>query len=138
MVLSIPAGSTGNKKYYAKWVQWVTVTFNENNADSSIQTTTQKLLKGEEEYLLTATALVLVSPVGKYFRGWATSPTASEPLYKDGQKVTLSENTPLYAIWSVSKINPVNETDTTDSDGDGISDYDEKIPTVTAGLMAKS
>ena len=123
-VTEIASGSTGNKTYYAHWLENATITFNSNASGATINTTTQSVIKNVETALKTASDLGLSNTSGN-FLGWALKSDAAKAEYSDGGAITVSGNTVLYAIWTVTKIKPSSATDTTDSDGDGISDWDE-------------
>lgn len=123
-VTQIPSGSTGNKTLYAKWTKLITVTFSKNHNNAQITTTSQIIKEGVPTPLTLASDLNLVSPANSHFLGWATAGNATQVTYLDGQTVTLSRNTQLYALWSVSRVQP-EQDDNTDSDGDGIPDYAE-------------
>lgn len=40
------------------------------------------------------------APTGKYFAGWATSSSSTYKSYSDGEKITLTADKDLYALWS--------------------------------------
>ncbi|MBP5449617.1 MAG: InlB B-repeat-containing protein [Spirochaetales bacterium] len=125
-VLEIPKGSTGDKTFYAKWLENAIITFAQNDTGASIGINNQQQVqKGVETNLRTAADLLLVTPAGKRFLGWATTSNAGSAEYFDGGAITVSSNVVLYAIWSVSPIDPSGEDDPTDTDKDGISDWDE-------------
>ena len=124
-VTEIPAGSTGDKVFYAKWIENAVITFFPNLDDVTISTSFQTVEKNAEAKLLTASELGLSSDT-KRFLGWAESASASKPSYSDGGAITVkSSSLALYAVWSVSSINPSGASDTKDSDGDGLTDWDE-------------
>ena len=122
-VTEIPKGSTGDKTFYAKWLENATITFSPNDTGASIVTNNQKVQKNIETNLKTITDLLLVAPSGKRFLGWATTNTAGKAEYTDGGAITVSGNTVLYAVWSVSSINPSGSGDSKDTDNDGITDW---------------
>lgn len=123
-VTQIPAGSTGNKTFYARWFENATITFDTNATKASIGTKTQTVIKGVPAIILSAEELGLQNPEGS-FLGWSTKSTDLHSQYDDGSSITVDGNTTLYAIWSVATINPKSAGDTTDSDGDGLTDWDE-------------
>lgn len=79
----------------------VTVTFNANGG--TITTSAQKVTKSKETTLKTASELGLWYE-GYIFLGWANSSTATNATYTDGQSVTFSENTTLYAVWKADAL----------------------------------
>lgn len=122
-VRTITEGSTGNRTYYAKWIEDVTVTFDKNNENAAITTATQTMPVVQANLPL-ASALGLTHNAGNKFIGWAAT-ADGEVQYTDGETVTFTEDTTLYAKWSVTDIYPADEGDTTDTDGDGLTDWYE-------------
>ncbi|MBR3731813.1 MAG: InlB B-repeat-containing protein, partial [Spirochaetales bacterium] len=122
-VTQIPSGSIGNKTYYAKWIENAAVTFDKNDAGATITTSAQSVQRGVVTNLLTASVLGLANN-GKRFFGWAEASDGAVKYY-DGDAITLTEDKTLYAIWSATAINPDDENDTTDTDGDGLFDWYE-------------
>lgn len=121
----ISCGSAGNKTFYAKWLKKVTITFDANGTGAQISTNSQTVVKGQQATLKTKSELGL-SWQGKKFYGWAPNADAASPSYLDGAEITVdTDSLVLYAIWSVSNINPAGPSDTTDTDGDGLSDWEE-------------
>ena len=124
-VTELPGGSTGNKIFYARWFENTKIIFDTNATDAKISKTEQSVMKGVETNLLSASSLGLSNNKGR-FLGWARDSKATKAEYSDGGAICVTENNiTLYAIWSVAKINPHSESDTTDTDGDGLSDWDE-------------
>ncbi|MCR5725626.1 MAG: InlB B-repeat-containing protein [Treponema sp.] len=123
-VTEIASGNTGNKIFYARWLENATITFDTNATGAGITTTSQTVIKGVETALTSATALGLTNSRGR-FLGWAKEAAATEATYSDGGAITVSGNTTLYAIWSVASIYPQSKGDSTDTDGDGLTDWDE-------------
>ena len=122
-VKNITTGNTGDKTYYAKWIPEVTIIFSPNGG--TIRRSEMVVIKDQTADLPTINTLGLVSPTQGHFIGWAKFADASEIDYADGAKVRFSENIILYAIWSISNIHPENASDTSDDDGDGLSDWEE-------------
>lgn len=123
-VTEIPCGSTGNKVFYAKWLENAVITFIPNATGATITTHSQTVIKGEEAALKTAADLGL-SYTGGRFLGWAEESNATSASYTDGGAIIVSDNKNLYAVWSVSSINPSGPGDKTDTDGDGLTDWEE-------------
>lgn len=122
----IPSGSVGNKKFYAKWLDKWTVTFLPNGgsfADGS-KIKTQQITKGASENLITANDLGLTNN-GRNFLGWITSITNVIADKDDGAQITPEKNIVLMALWSKGNVSGGDDGMTKDSDGDGVSDYDE-------------
>ncbi len=124
-VTEIPSGSTGNKTFYAKWIENVTINYT-TSAGSFLTTThpSQTVVRGETVNLIYANTLGIKNG-NKQFLGWTKETGSNEVEYKDGQEITPDANLTLYAVWGASEINPSGEADTTDTDGDGISDWQE-------------
>ena len=124
-ITEIPAGSIGDKIFYAKWLENSTIVFNAGE-NASIVKNTVTVTKNETARLPLAIELGL-NPGSHRFYGWATTAgkTQEEDVeYADGADITVSEKTfVLYAVVSAG-LNPDAE-DNTDTDGDGISDYNE-------------
>ena len=75
-----------------------TITFNANapkDATASGTMEAQTFTKGTAQTLTTNT----FSIEGYTFKGWAESSEATEAQYTDGQEITISANTTLYAVW---------------------------------------
>ncbi|MBQ3837750.1 MAG: InlB B-repeat-containing protein, partial [Treponema sp.] len=122
----IPSGSVGNKKFYAKWLDKWTVTFLPNGgsfADGS-KIKTQQITKGASENLVTANDLGLTNN-GRNFLGWITSITNVSADYADGASIAPDKNIVLMALWAQGNVSRGDDGKTKDSDGDGVSDYDE-------------
>lgn len=122
----IPSGSVGNKKFYAKWLDKWTVTFLPNGgsfADGS-KIKTQQITKGASENLVTANDLGLTNN-GRNFLGWITSITNVSADYADGASIAPDKNIVLMALWAQGNVSGGDDGKTKDSDGDGVSDYDE-------------
>ena len=87
-------------------VKKVTVTFNANGGKNAPANQTVESGK--------ATALTKSLPArsGYIFLGWAKSKTAAKADYKAGEKITVKEDTTLYAVWEEEEMNitaqPVN------------------------------
>ncbi|WP_294428198.1 InlB B-repeat-containing protein [uncultured Treponema sp.] len=124
-VTEIRSGSIGNKTFYARWLENATITFEPNATGAQIKTNTQTVVKGVESNLIYASDLELKNSKGS-FLGWATKADATKVEYSDGGAITVNDRIlKLFAIWSVSSINPQSAGDTTDTDGDGLTDWDE-------------
>ena len=96
----------------AVWKEKVTVTFHRNaDTDASY---TQDFVSGEAQQL---NANTFAAPTGKSFAGWATE-AAGSVVYNDEQKITITSDTDLYAVWSsgyrlyLKASTSVSETDT--------------------------
>ena len=123
-VTEIPSGSTGDKTLYARWLENATITFKPNKNGASLSANTQAVIKGVQTALTTVSVLGLTYSDGR-FLGWAETPTAAEAVYADGDAITVTKDTTLYAVWSISSISPSSESDSKDTDGDGLTDWDE-------------
>ena len=129
-ITEIPSGSTGDRKFYAKWLEEVTIIFNLENEGTMTGDNTLKTLKGVPVLIPPHTTLGIANPTGKYFHGWSkVSKNSGQQTvdYDNWDEITINENTTLYAVWAVSKINPSenDSLDNTDSDGDGLTDWEE-------------
>lgn len=124
-----------NITFYAKWKTNKSVIFNGNgktftyiDKNGETQTVGQRevvleLKDSSTGYLPTAQDLGL-SSIGKAFLYWV----GNGRQYTDGEEITYKENDDvitLSAVYSPAEINPQDETDTTDTDKDGLTDYDE-------------
>lgn len=120
LVTSIPSGSTGDKTFYANWRKVLKITFVKNDGSSTQET--QDFMEGEPVILKTIAQLGFAGT--KKFRGWIQGQTGSSSgnCYKDGDAVTFYEDVVLYADWGQLD---VNADSTKDTDGDGLSDYEE-------------
>ena len=84
----------------------VTVTFNANFGDTPAT-------KTQDVTYNSATALDAntFTREGYSFAGWATSASGTK-VYDDGQSVTLTKNTALYALWTINNYNVTSSTPT--------------------------
>ena len=73
----------------------VTVTFNGNGADASSSMAQQEVLYNKATALNANT----YTKHNYTFQGWATNSAAETVVYADGASVTLTADTPLYAVW---------------------------------------
>jgi len=122
----VPSGSVGNKKFYAKWLDTWTVTFLPNGgsfADGS-KVKTQQIARGATENLSTASDLGLANGE-RNFLGWITSVENVGADYADGGAITPGEDIVLMALWAQGNVSSNDDGKAKDSDGDGVSDYDE-------------
>ena len=127
-VTEIPSGSVGDRTYYAKWLNDATIIFVKNDGAATIVTMSQVVQRGVAANLKTASELGLVTPTGKRFLGWSkrsTATTVDAIDYIDGDAIVVTANTTLYAVWSVSAIDPQSADDTSDADKDGLTDWEE-------------
>lgn len=130
-ITEIPSGSTGNRKFYAKWLEVVTITFDLDGKGSMDESKKfLKTLKGVPVLITPYKTLGIVNPSDAFFHGWSKVSKNSglqTVNYDDWDAITVNENTVLYAVWAVTEINPSegNPQDKTDSDGDGLTDYEE-------------
>lgn len=121
-VTSIPSGSTGDKTFYAKWRKVLKITFVKNDGSSTPETQIQPFMEGEPVVLTTIDKLGFAGT--KKFRGWIQGQNGSSSgnYYKDGDAVTFYDDVFLYADWGQLD---VTADSTKDTDGDGLSDYEE-------------
>jgi uncharacterized repeat protein (TIGR02543 family) len=93
-VVSLPQGSVGERKLYAKWVTPHTVTFDANGGTGTM--TAQSIGEGVTANL-TAEAF---SRDSFAFIGWATTSGATTAEYADGAAYAMgTANVTLYAVW---------------------------------------
>ena len=112
----ISDGMYGNKTLYARWLKKCTVTFHlgENTA-------TQTVTEG------VATPLALFESnfsSTNAFIGWSYT-ESGETVYADGGACTVSEDIDLFAVFGGTKKLDPQQGETTDTDKDGLTDYDE-------------
>ncbi|MBR6200259.1 MAG: InlB B-repeat-containing protein [Spirochaetales bacterium] len=123
-VTKLLRGTSGDKTFYAKWLEKATIIFNPNGG--TLTKDTQSVYKNIETALTSAADLGLTVPSAKRFIGWAETANAPEPLYRDCGAVTVAEDSKtLYAVYAVTPINPTSSDDTDDADNDGLTDWDE-------------
>ena len=128
-ITEIASGSTGNKKFYAKWLEEATITFVLGNSGASMPDSKKTLtvLKGTKTVIPSAGELKITNPDDKYFHGWSRQTGSQTIEYDDGDEIEVTENIFLHAVWGVTVIDP-NEDDSadkTDYDGDGLTDWEE-------------
>lgn len=89
---------------YAIWAYEATYTVSFNANGGSLTTSSQSVSGETITGALTASIktaeLLGLERGGFIFKGWAKSSTATSVVIKDGETVTISENTILYAIWA--------------------------------------
>ncbi|MBB5224877.1 InlB B-repeat-containing protein [Treponema ruminis] len=125
-ITEIPSGSTGNKKFYAKWLEEATIVFNLNGKGSMDETRKSlTVLKGSIALIPPSSELKIINPTDSYFHGWSIKSSSQTVEYDDWDQITVNENTTLYAVWAVTSIDPKDKTDKKDYDGDGLTDYEE-------------
>ncbi len=128
-ITEIPSGSTGNKKFYAKWHEEKTITFVLDNNQASMDETKKNLtvLKGTKTVIPSARELKIVNPSDRYFHGWSTKSTSQEIEYDDGDEIEVDDNIVLHAVWAVSAIDTDEDRpdDKRDYDADGLTDWEE-------------
>ena len=129
-VTTIPSGSEGNKVFYAKWIEQVTITFSANggafNVDeqTGLQTYSQVVDKGVLTALNSVESMGLKIPQNKTnFLGWAKTTDANSAEYADSVTDSFTSDLTLYAIYSIA-LNPSSDS-VVDTDGDGLTDYQE-------------
>ena len=112
---------------YAKWeAQSLTIKFNENSTDASGSMPEQKFTVDELPQNLQANQFTRKNS-NYEFAGWASSASATEAEYSDGEEISLSnweqirtsENITLYAVWELKSVT-VNFMDLTDSENPSI------------------
>lgn len=129
-----------NITFYAKWKKNYSITFNANGGTFNVTTydeggtpsvshpeavTKVIVMDKDGKGALPSIAALNLEKSGKNgFRGWAAS-AQGDPLYTDGEVCSLTDGTILYAVYYAAAINPTGPTDNTDTDGDGLSDYEE-------------
>ena len=93
---------SSNITLYAVWKRdSVTVTFNANGGSFLTSDRMNQIMdKGAATKLMTSSQLGLYR-TGYSFQGWALS-SSGDVIYTDGANVTLTYNTTLYAVWTVS------------------------------------
>lgn len=131
-ITTINCAEAKNVDLYAKWKIGKTITF-DGNSRKFYQGTAKEVsavtedVKGVDEksvVLPTAASLGLSTKGGAFF-GWSTDKWNTDNFYSDGAQVELKgDNITLYAIFSKAIVNP-DDKSTTDTDGDGITDYNE-------------
>ncbi|MBQ0003904.1 MAG: InlB B-repeat-containing protein [Treponema sp.] len=124
-----------NITFYAKWKTNKSAIFNGNgrtftyiDKNGETQTVGQRevvleLKDSSTGYLPTAQDLGL-SSIGKAFLYWV----GNGRQYTDGEKITYKENDDvitLIAVYSPAEINPLSDSDKTDTDKDGLTDWQE-------------
>lgn len=84
---------------YAKWRKGIILTYNGNGASSSVPyNVTGYCYNAETSYTFTISDKIPIKS-GYSFLGWSKSSTATSASYHEGDKITLKENTTLYAVW---------------------------------------
>ena len=71
-----------------------TVTY---DANGGVNTPNEQIGEAGSKIAVSETVPVLM---GAKFAGWATESDAAEAEFKSGEKITLTENVTLYAVWS--------------------------------------
>ncbi|MEE8724665.1 MAG: InlB B-repeat-containing protein, partial [Bifidobacterium crudilactis] len=95
-VTSIPVGSTGAKKFYAKWTYQVT--YNANSATSgSVPAKSAATVKGAAVTLATNTGNL--ARTGYVFAGWNSNAAGTGTSYAVSSSQTFAGNTTVYARW---------------------------------------
>lgn len=122
-VTAITSGSSGNKTFYARWFPQVVITYNANGGTfDSTADIHQTVCCDVSTDLYSSLALGLTNGT-KRFLGWAESANAASAKYADGGNIRISQPLTLYAVWTLTNIDPDDRTK--DTDGDGIPDYQE-------------
>ena len=84
-------------KEAAPQTQDITLTYNANGGTNAPDPETQKVEKGQSA---TFTVSALKPTRENYtFKGWSTDENAATADYNGGDKITISQNTTLYAVW---------------------------------------
>ena len=97
-VTSIPAGSTGNKTYWARWtINSYTVAFRANGGTGTM--TSDNVNHGSNYTIKTNT----FTRTGYTFTGWNTAATGNATAYNAGAQITnVRANVTLFAQWSIN------------------------------------
>ena len=95
----------------------VTVKFNANGGKNAPKN--QKLTVNKS----TALSKTVPKREGYTFEGWAKSKKATKADYKAGEKVKLSANTTLYAVWSKTEVLRITQQPTDVKTSDGVKTY---------------
>jgi uncharacterized repeat protein (TIGR02543 family) len=95
-VTSIPAGSTGDKKFYAKWTYQVT--YNANSATSgSVPAKSAATVKGAAVTLASNSGSL--ARTGYVFAGWNSNAAGTGTSFAVSSSQTFAGNTTVYARW---------------------------------------
>ena len=91
-------------KEAAPQTQDITLTYNANGGTNAPDPETQKVEKGQSA---TFTVSALKPTRENYtFKGWSTDENAATADYNGGDKITISQNTTLYAVWEENNPTP--------------------------------
>lgn len=130
--------SAKNVTFYAKWKVNKTMIFDANGKNFSFikdgltVTNPQREIKikfeSESTGIIPTVSELGLDPIGNAFLGWTLIKDDISNIYKDGEKFSfenMGDTITVFALYSKSNINPSGKADKTDTDGDGISDWDE-------------
>lgn len=95
--VTIPSGTTGALAYTAHWTRNITLTMISGTDKASTKTLTYVLVDSETGHDFTPSSASGVT--GYRFIGWNLDDKAGVPAYADGDKVNISDNTTIYAVY---------------------------------------